>query len=82
MTRFLYSPYIKTVLVILFTLSLTFGALFTMDTLWALNDEDMIIYEFEEKFSDSRHLASITFDPEMILCSAFHNFFYTDDDNG
>ena len=81
MKKIIYSNYTKFIAVILFIISIVSGALIVTDGISDFYDEREIIYNFENDFSESRHLAQLLVAPESAIFNAYHNFYLVDDEN-
>ena len=81
MKRFLYSKYTKFAAAVIFVACIVLGALTATTGINNLmkNEKDMI-YQFEDDFSDSRHLKHLLYEPENLIFNAYHNFYNVEDD--
>ena len=81
MKRFLYSKYTKFIAAVIFVACIVLGALTATTGINNLmkNEKDMI-YQFEDDFSDSRHLKHLLYEPENLIFNAYHNFYNVEDD--
>lgn len=81
MKRFIYSKYTKFVAAVIFVACIVLGALTATTGINNLmkNEKDMI-YQFEDDFSDSRHLKHLLYEPENLIFNAYHNFYNVEDD--
>ena len=80
MKRFLYSKYTKFIAAVIFVACIVLGALTATTGINNLmkNEKDMI-YQFEDDFSDSRHLKYLLYEPENLIFNAYHNFYNVED---
>ena len=81
MKRFIYSKYTKFIAAVIFVACIVLGALTATTGINNLmkNEKDMI-YQFEDDFSDSRHLKHLLYEPENLIFNAYHNFYNVEDD--
>ena len=81
MKRFIYSKYTKFIASVIFVACIVLGALTATTGINNLmkNEKDMI-YQFEDDFSDSRHLKHLLYEPENLIFNAYHNFYNVEDD--
>ena len=81
MKRFIYSKYTKFIAAVIFVACIVLGALTATTGINNLmkNEKDMI-YQFEDDFSDSRHLKHLLYEPENLIFNAYYNFYNVEDD--
>ena len=81
MKRFLYSKYTKFAAAVIFVACIVLGALTaTTGINHLMKNEKYMIYQFEDDFSDSRHLKHLLYEPENLIFNAYHNFYNVEDD--
>ena len=81
MKRFLYSKYTKFAAAVIFVTCIVLGALTATTGINNImtNEKDMI-YQFEDDFSDSKHLINLLYEPENVIFNAYHSFYIVEDD--
>ena len=81
MKRFIYSKYTKFIAAVIFVACIVLGALTaTTGINYLMTYEKDMIYQFEDDFSDSRHLKHLLYEPENLIFNAYHNFYNVEDD--
>ncbi len=81
MKKFLYSNYTKTIVVLLFIVSIVLGSLTVTNGIAEYCNERELIYGFESNFNEARHFSSLLDAPESVIFNAYHNFYYVDDEH-
>ena len=82
MKRIVYSSVTKFIAVILFVVSVVFGALAVSDGIIEFYTDDEFIYNFESDFSDSLYISYLLNEPENVIFNAYHSVFRSYDDYG
>ncbi len=82
MKRIVYSSVTKFIAVILFVVSVVFGALAVSDGIIEFYTDDEFIYNFESDFSESWYISYLLDEPENVIFNAYHSVFRSYDDYG
>lgn len=78
MKRFLYSGYTKTIALFLFILSICISLFFCGNCIAELRNDDEIIYNFENSFTESRHLSDLLCNPEIVIGECYIDYYSND----
>lgn len=82
MKKIIYSGVLKSIAIILFTISIVFGALAVCDGIVKYYEEENDIYSFERDFSESRIISGILNEPEDVVYNAYYSYINKYNDHG
>lgn len=75
MKKIIYSNYTKFIAVLLFIVSIVSASLIVTDGIGIFFKEKEPIYNFENDFSESQHLASLLDEPENVIFNVYRNLY-------
>lgn len=81
MKKILYSCYTKIIAILLFILCICIGVFFCGSCIANLKEEDSIVYDFDNSFSESRYIADILSTFEWAVSNCYTDYYGNENEN-